>query len=199
MIYQHLYSQFQKKEHITAGIIGTGHFGTAVITQSMFSNHLSIPIVADQNIDNAKKAYNQAGVTGDKLVVCDSAAAAKRAMEQGKFVIVQDPMILMELPLDVIGESTGIPEAGARHALAAIKHGKHVAMINKETDSAVGPILQHLASQAGLVYTPVDGDQHGLLIGLFYWAKTLGLDVISAGKARDAEFILDRKKKTVTC
>lgn len=199
MIYQHLYAQFKKKDRITAGMIGSGHFGTAVITQSMYNEYLKVPIVADQNIENARKAYNQAGVSDEMIVVCDGAAAAKKAIEKGKYVIVQDAMILMELPLDVIGEATGIPEAGARHALAAINSGKHVAMINKETDSAIGPILQHLAARAGLVYTPVDGDQHGLLIGMFYWAKTLGLEVISGGKARDAEFILDRKKKTVTC
>lgn len=199
MIYQQVYDRYKKKDLVTAGIIGSGHFGTAVITQSMHNPQLNVPVIADHSIENAKKAYSHAGISDDRVVVCDTASAAKQAMEKGKYVIVQDPMILMDLPLDIIGEGTGMPEAGARHALAAIKSGKHVAMINKEADSAVGPILQYLASQAGVVYTPVDGDQHGLLISMFYWAKSLGLEIISAGKARDAEFILDRKKRTVTC
>lgn len=199
MIYQQLYDRFKKKDTITAGIIGSGHFGTAVLTQSQYNPLLSIPIVADQNVENARKAFGRAGISGDRLVVCDTASGAQQAIEREKYVIVQDPMILMQLPLDVIGEATGMPEAGACHALAAIQHGKHVVMINKETDSAVGPILQHFASKAGLVYTPVDGDQHGLLIGLVSWAKTLGLEIISAGKARDAEFVFDRKLKRVTC
>jgi predicted homoserine dehydrogenase-like protein len=59
----------------------------------------------------------------------------------------------------VIAEATGEPEMGAKFAYEAIKHGKHVAMINKEADSAVGPILKHYADKAGLVYTAVDGDQ----------------------------------------
>ncbi|KYZ77677.1 hypothetical protein AXX12_18270 [Anaerosporomusa subterranea] len=199
MIYQHLYSRFSKKGHVTAAIIGSGHFGTAVITQSMHNPLLKVPVVCDQNVSRARDAYGKAGITDDMVVVCDSVSTAKAALEQGKYVIVADPMIVMELPIDVIGEATGIPEAGVRHALAAIQHGKHIAMINKEADSAVGPILQHLAEKSGLVYTPVDGDQHGLLIGMFYWAQTLGLNVICGGKARDAEFVLDRKKKTVTC
>jgi len=108
-------------------------------------------------------------------------------------------MILMELPLDVIVESTGIAEAGASYALAAIDHGKHVAMGNKEADSAVGPILQHLAQRQGLIYTQVDGDQPGLLIGLVCWARSLGLEIVAAGKARAVEFVLDRHSGLVTC
>ena len=72
---------------------------------------------------------------------------------------------MMDLPLDVIVESTGVPEASARHANEAIKHGKHVVMVSKEADVTVGPILRYKAARAGLVYTAVDGDQHGLLIG----------------------------------
>ena len=50
--------------------------------------------------------------------------------------------------IDVVCEGTGvIPEAGAVHAKAALDNGKHVAMVNKETDSAVGPILKRLAAK----------------------------------------------------
>jgi predicted homoserine dehydrogenase-like protein len=135
----------------------------------------------------------------DQIVNCDSFAAAQRVMESGKYAVVEDPMILMELPLDVIVESTGIAEAGAAHALAAINHGKHLAMVSKETDSAVGPILQYLASKRNLTYTQVDGDHPGLLIGLIEWTKSLGLGIVAAGKSRDVEFVLDRRKSTVTC
>ena len=120
-------------------------------------------------------------------------------MEAGKFVIVEDPMLLMDTPIDVIVESTGVPEAGAHHAYEAIQHGKHVAMINKETDAVIGPILKHLADKAGVVYTPVDGDQHGLLIGLVLWARSLGLEVLCGGKARNAECIYNPEARTISC
>jgi predicted homoserine dehydrogenase-like protein len=141
----------------------------------------------------------RAGLPDREVINCDSVAAAKAVIESGRYAVVEDPMILMELPLDVIVESTGIAEAGARHALAAINHGKHVAMVNKETDSAVGPILQHLARKQGLTYTQVDGDHPGLLIGLIYWAQSLGLEIVAAGKSRDVELVLDRRSRTVTC
>ena len=76
---------------------------------------------------------------------------------------------------------------------------KHVAMINKETDAVIGPILQHLADRAEVVYTPVDGDQHGLLIGLVLWARSLGLEVLCGGKARNAECIYDSETRRVSC
>ncbi|MBC7236582.1 MAG: flagellar biosynthesis protein FlgA [Chloroflexi bacterium] len=71
-------------------------------------------------------------------------------------------------------------------------------MVNKEADVTVGPMLKRLADCAGLVYTAVDGDQHGLLMGMVQWARTLGLEVLSGGKARNAEFVYDPLTLTVT-
>jgi predicted homoserine dehydrogenase-like protein len=199
MIYDQLYKKFKTPNRLLAGVIGSGHYGTAIVTQSVDSTYLRIPIVADQNIGKARMAYMRAGLSDGQVVDCNSVGAAKLVIESGKYAVVEDPMILMDLPLDVIVESTGIAEAGAGYALAAINHGKHVAMGNKEADSAVGPILQHLAKQRGLIYTQVDGDQPGLLIGLVYWAKSLGLEVVAAGKSRAVEFVLDRRSGIVTC
>ncbi|MGP8245731.1 MAG: NAD(P)H-dependent oxidoreductase [Bryobacteraceae bacterium] len=199
MIYRALYRKFKTPNCLLAGIVGSGHYGTAIITQAVDSEYLKIPIVADRNIASARMAYKRAGLPDSQIVNCDSVAGAKAAIEPGKYAVVEDPMILMDLPLDVIVESTGIAEAGAVHALAAINHGKHVAMVNKETDSAVGPILQNLARKQGLTYTQVDGDHPGLLIGLVYWAKALGLEIVAAGKSRDAELVLDRRSGMVTC
>jgi predicted homoserine dehydrogenase-like protein len=44
----------------------------------------------------------------------------------------------------------------------------------------------------------VVGDQHGLLIQLYEWAKLVGLTVLSGGKATDGEFIYDEGQGTVT-
>ena len=199
MIYHHLFDQVKEKRIVRAGLIGSGHYGTAVITQARYIPLLEIPIVADVDPQAARLAYHHAGITDDEIVVCDSRAAAMRAMESGKFVITEDPILLMDIPIDIVVESTGVPEVGARHAYEAIQRGKHVAMINKETDAVIGPILQHLGGKAGVVYTPVDGDQHGLLIGLVLWARSLGLEVLSGGKARNNECIYDPEARTVAC
>lgn len=49
-----------------------------------------------------------------------------------------------------------------------------------------------MADEAGVVYTAVDGDQQGLLIGLVEWARRLGLEVLCGGKSRDLEIGFDR-------
>lgn len=198
MIYHHLFDQLKEKRTVRAGLIGSGHYGTAVITQARYIPLLEIPVIADLDPQAARIAYHHAGITDDDIALCDNRSDAIGAMESGKFVVVEDPMLLMDMSIDVIVESTGVPEAGARHAYEAIGHGKHVAMINKEADAVIGPILQHLANKAGVIYTPVDGDQHGLLIGLALWARSLGLEVLCGGKARNAECIYDPEARTIT-
>lgn len=198
MIYHQLFKKYQNKT-VTAGLIGSGHFGTAVLTQSMQIPFLKVPIIADLDPKAARLAFKRAGVADGDIVECENTQQALSALEKGKYLIVQDPMILMELPIDVVVESTGIPEVGAKNGLEAINHGKHVAMVNKETDSVVGPILNQLAEKAGVVYTPVDGDQHGLLMGMIAWARGLGLEVVSAGKSRDAEFVYDKERGEIVC
>ena len=188
MIYSQLYRKACAQGPVRAGIIGAGHYGTAVLTQSMVIPLLHVAAVADSNLEAANRAFAHAGVPKEDVVICGSRAEALRALPKRR-VIVEDPLLLMDLPLDVIAESTGIPEAGALHAWEAIRHGKHVAMISKEPDSVVGPILKHLADQTGVIYTQVDGDQHGLLIGWVGWLQSLGIEILCAGKSRDAEVV----------
>ncbi|RGY97828.1 flagellar biosynthesis protein FlgA [Clostridium sp. AM58-1XD] len=196
MIYHNLYDRCKGKT-VTAGIIGTGHFGTAVIIQALNNRMLNVPILADKNLEAARLAFQRAHIPDEKIVECTTALQAATALKEGRYVITSNVMMMMELPVDVIVESTGNAEAGAVHGLAAIQSGKHLVMVNKETDSCVGPILNALAKEKGVVYTPIDGDQHGLLMQMVEWARDTGLEVICAGKTRDAEFIYNRKDRTL--
>ncbi|MBM3235457.1 flagellar biosynthesis protein FlgA [Candidatus Poribacteria bacterium] len=185
MFYQNLFDRVKEPEAVRAGIIGCGSFGAAIVTQASLVPRLKIPIVADVNVESGRLAFLQAGAKKENIAVCDNRASAIRAMETGKAVVVQDSMILMELPLDVIATSTRVAEAGALYAYEAIQHGKHVVMVDKEADSVVGPILKHLADKAGVVFTTDDGDQPGLLMGLVSWARSIGLEVLCGGNMHD--------------
>ena len=55
-------------------------------------------------------------------------------------------------------------------------------MVNVETDVTVGPFLRRLADNAGVVYTLVDGDQPGVTMNMVEWAKTLGFEIVAAGR-----------------
>lgn len=189
MIYHQLFAQTDRI--VRVGVIGTGQYATALVTQSHAIDQLHVPVVCDTNPDAAQNAFDHAGLDVDKTIIADTGKQAAVAIAQGKHVILTDAMQMMDLPLDVIVESTGVASAGANHGLEAIRHGKHVAMVSKETDVTVGPILKHLADQAGLVYTAVDGDQHGLLMGLVQWARDLGLEVLCGGKSLDSDRVYD--------
>jgi predicted homoserine dehydrogenase-like protein len=67
-------------------------------------------------------------------------------------------------------------------AYSAITHGKHVVMVNVEADVTVGPILSSLADSADVVYTLVDGDQPGSTMNIVEWARTLGFEIVAAGR-----------------
>lgn len=197
MIYHNLYDQHGEEVTI-AGLIGTGHFGIAVIAQSVMQKQLRIGAIADKNLEAIWNGIDRAGIDREGVSVCRDLAEAEEAWKKGMIIAVTDPDILMELPLDTIVEATGNPEAGAAYSIGAIQHHKNIVLVNKEVDSCVGPVLRQLAREKGLICTPVDGDQHGALMQLAEWARDLGLEVIAAGKSRDAEFIYDRNNRTVT-
>ena len=197
MIYESLFEQTGIKQ-INAGLIGTGTYGISLLAQAQRVSRLNIQIICDKDQQTAKTACLRAGIPEDMIAFCGDRNQIHLAMEKGLCAIAENDELMLEAPLDVIVESTGNPEAGARHAEAAIQHGKHVAMVTKETDSVVGPLLNQLAEKAGVVYTPVDGDQHGLLMGFASWAESLGLEIICGGKARPYDFIYNEAAKSVS-
>lgn len=197
MFYHHLFDKLARQKHVKAALIGPGHYGTAIVTQSLYNDYLTINALADINVDNALKAYQTAEIPEEQVCVCETVAEARAAMDQGKYIVTSQPGILFELDIDVFADATGNPEAGARHSQWAMDHRKHMVMITKETDSVIGPILHKLFAEKGLVYSPVDGDQPAILMQLVEWARLIGLEIICAGKARDSEYIYDEKAGTV--
>jgi predicted homoserine dehydrogenase-like protein len=186
-------------DNVRAGIIGLGHFSTAILAQSTRAQGLSVAAVADVDVESAMEACRQAEVGEGDAVVCRDRASAVEVIDAGKLAVLEDAGLLMDLPLTVLVEATGNAEAGANYVTQAISHGKNVALVNKEVDSVIGPLLRGLARRQGLVCTSVDGDQHGLLMALVKWARLLGLEIICGGKARDSEYVYDPVQSTVSC
>ena len=183
---------------VRAALIGAGDFGRSLVSQAQGIANLDVGVVCDQNPQTARDAFTRAGVPDDAIVLCDSPAAARESLDKGRRVLVEDSALVMELPVDIVVEATGNPEAGAGNAAAALANGKHVAIATKEADSVVGPLLHRRARQAGLIYTPVDGDQPSLLLGMLSWARTLGLEVVAAGKSSEYDFVYDPASGSVS-
>lgn len=175
---------------VRAVVIGAGTFGGGIVAQSAFVSARQVVAVADSNPDMAFEALERTGVKRENIVLCASEGEAIAAQAKGQHIVARDARLLFGLAIDVVVEATGVPEFGALHAKLAIEQNKNVAMVTKEADACVGPMPKHLADQAGAVYTAVDGDQHGLLIGLVRWARSIGLEVLCGGKALDSELVL---------
>jgi predicted homoserine dehydrogenase-like protein len=187
-----------RQSDVRAGLIGVGEFGMTLLAQARRIPGFSVRVLCDLDAAKAKASFADAGLDPASLALCESAGAAEAALARGQSVLVTDRALVFDLPVDVVVEATGHPEVAAENALLAIEAGRHVAMVSKEADGVVGPILAQKARAAGLVHTPVDGDQPSLLIRLVEWARSLGLEITAAGKSSEYDFVLDPDGGTVT-
>ena len=197
MNYETLFAHAKDKT-VEAALIGVGEFGASLIAQSLQMPSLNVRVLCDQDSARAKTTAESCGIPSDHIHICDSEGDVKKTFEAGQTVVVEDVSLINSIKLDIVVEATGVPEVAARNAVAAIDNGRHVAMVSKEADSVVGPILSHKARAAGLVYTPIDGDQPSLLIGLVTWARVLGLDIVTAGKSSEYDFVFDPANQTIS-
>jgi predicted homoserine dehydrogenase-like protein len=187
-----------RERTVTALLMGAGEYGFSFLAQSRRTPGLRVVAVYARRVERGVAAFQHAGLPEEAIRVCASLAQAQAALAAGGAIVSDDPLMLMQLPIDIVVESTGAPEAAALHADAALKNGKHVAMVSKEPDSVVGPLFHRRAKAAGLVYTPVDGDQPSLLMQLVVWARVLGLEILCAGKTSEYDFVYDPVAKRVT-
>jgi predicted homoserine dehydrogenase-like protein len=129
------------------------------------------------------EAYTSAGAP--EPLQSDDPEALEQAIESGRPVVTTDPLLLCRSPsIDAIVEVTGTIERAARVALEAIEHGKHVVLMNAEVDGTVGPILKARADEAGVVITNADGDQPGVTVNLYRFAKGLGVRPVLCGNIK---------------
>lgn len=180
---------------VAAALLGAGEFGLSLIAQARRMRGLEIVAVYDLDPARVSAALAEMGVPHRR---CDSRVAAEAAQATGEIALCEGLADLMALQLDMVVEATGHAEAGAAHAEAAIAAGIGVAMVSKEAESVVGPILARKAAQAGVPYTLVDGDQPALLIGLVSWARVLGLPIVAAGKSSEYDFVIDPATEEVS-
>jgi predicted homoserine dehydrogenase-like protein len=186
-----------RKKTVRALVIGAGEYGFSFVFQARRTQGMEVSAIHARKVERGVAAFRNAGLPEEAIKLCQTLHEAKAALEAGKVVVSDDALMLIQLPIDIVVEATGAPEAAAVHAEAALGGGKHVAMVSKEADCVVGPLFQRRAKAAGLVYTPVDGDQPSLLMQLVLWARLIGLEVLCAGKASEYDFVYDPTAKRV--
>ncbi|MCP1428203.1 putative homoserine dehydrogenase-like protein [Microbacterium foliorum] len=178
-----LYSLMQARSAtvgpIRVGVIGAGKFSSMFLTQAVGAANIHVVGVADINVPKAKAALHRTGWPAERY----SAVSLDDALRTGGTAVIDSAETLLTHPaVEVILEITGNPLYGTYHAVTAIDHGKHVIMVNVEADCMVGPLLQRRAQAAGVVYSMAYGDQPALICELVDWCRTVGFDVVAAGK-----------------
>ena len=180
-------SQLQEDgKNIKVSLIGAGLMGKGMVSQMMLMKGMTPSLVVSNNISDAIESYTLAGISKEDIRIAKNLRDVNIAMEDGKFV-VSDNMDFGSAAnlVDVVVDATGSPEAGAKIAMDSILNKKHIVMVNVEADVTVGPILNKLAKNAGVVYTGTAGDEPGSVKEIYDFADALGFEIIAIGKGKN--------------
>jgi predicted homoserine dehydrogenase-like protein len=164
---------------VRVGLIGAGKFGSMYLSQAWRTPGMHLVGVADLSPAHASESMRGVGWPEERF----AATSFEHATRSASTFVTDDSSALISSPfVDIIIDATGSPAAGIRHVLKACGHGKHVVMVNVEADALAGPLLARRAADAGIIYSMASGDQPALIAELVDWARTIGLEVICAGK-----------------
>ncbi|WP_121663549.1 NAD(P)H-dependent oxidoreductase [Metabacillus litoralis] len=170
-IYQKLLERERANEPIRVGVIGAGQMGFGMIAQISTIPGMSVAGISDINLDAAKRAED---------------FYLSRISKKEQIVVTNDFKEVIHSPnVEVIVDATGIPEVGANISLEALVAKKHLVLLNVEVDITIGSIMHQQFKNAGLVYSGSAGDEPAATVELFEFAKTMGMEVLVAGKGKN--------------
>ena len=160
---------------IRVGIVGAGFMAQGLTNQIVHSvPGMCITAISNRRVERAVDVLAYAGRKDS--VVAQSQSQLDTAIERNRSAATEDAMLLARSPhIDALVDVTGSVEFGARVALEAFRHGKHVVLMNAELDATIGPILQIYAERHGVILSACDGDEPGVQMNLYRWVKGLGL------------------------
>jgi len=137
-MYLETLQQIARTKSVSALLMGAGEYGFSFLAQSRRTPGLRVAAVYARRVERGVAAFRHAGLPEGAIRICDNLAKAQAALATGKVVVSDDALMLMQLPIDIVVESTGAPEAAALHADSALRNGKHVAMVSKDPTRSSG-------------------------------------------------------------
>ncbi len=169
---------------IRVGMVGAGFMGRGVALQiCRYVPGMELVAIANRTLAQARRAYEEAGEPVLREV--SSVLELEACIQRGQPAITDDALLLSRAGgIDAIIEVTGAVEYGAHVVLEAIRHGKHVVLLNAELDGTAGAILKVYADRAGVVYTVSDGDQPGVTLNLARFVLGLGVKPVLCGNIK---------------
>ena len=176
----------QQHGPVTVGLAGAGQMGTDIVVQLSLMPGVRLGAVSEVRHESAIDAVLMTGRGRTDIVEANSGIAIDSAIEAGKVALTGDFKALCSAAhINVIIDATGNPNVGTLIALEAMKHGKHVVMLNVEADITIGRYLRQEAHKAGVVYSGAAGDEPAATIEIIGFAQSLGFDIVAAGKGKN--------------
>jgi predicted homoserine dehydrogenase-like protein len=173
-------------ESVSVAIVGVGRMGRSLAVASQYVDGVAVTALADVRTDRGRSVAAEMGHGDEEVALVETAAEGDEARANGQVVVTGDAMVPAAMDdVDAVIAATGVPDVGARVAVRSILDGKHVVMLTDETDAAVGPYLSELAASAGVVYSGAAGDEPSAILELYDFARSLGFEVLAAGKGKN--------------
>ncbi|MBA3375321.1 MAG: NAD(P)-dependent oxidoreductase, partial [Actinobacteria bacterium] len=168
---------------VRIALVGAGYMARGIAAHAHAIQGVEIVAIANRTIERAARIYEENGLGGASEV--STIAELEDGIARRSPVVTSDPFLLCRAHgVDVVMDTTGEVELGARVALEAISHGKHLVLVNAELDATLGPILKTRADEAEVVITNTDGDEPGVTMNLLRYVATIGLRPVLAGNIK---------------
>ena len=178
-----LFSQLKARallgKSVRVGLIGAGKFGSMFLSQALRTPGIQLVAVADLSPLRAKESLLRVGWKSEDV---SASSLREAALTKSVFITDDADAMIASDSIDVVIDATGSPAAGIHHALMCCRHTKHIVMVNVEADVLAGPLLARRAAEAGIIYSMAAGDQPSLIAEMVDWARTIGFEIVCAGK-----------------
>jgi predicted homoserine dehydrogenase-like protein len=160
---------------IRVAIVGAGFMSQGLANQIAHSvPGMRLVAISNRHVRRATDVFRYCGF--ENVVVAETQSRLDDAIRSNRAVATEDALLMARSEfVDVLVDTTGSVEFGARVVLEAFKHRKDVILMNAEIDATIGPILQVYAKKYGVILSACDGDEPGVQINLCRWVKGLGL------------------------
>jgi predicted homoserine dehydrogenase-like protein len=186
MISQDLARRHAAGRPIQVGVSGAGWIGSGFVAQVAHMRGMQVSVLADADTRAARDAFLATGLAQEDLVETEAPGVAEDALHSGRRVITGSYELAARLEsIDIVADVTPSPAIGAETAMACIRYGKDIVLVNIEADVTVGRILARLAREAGVLYTVSSGDEPGCLMELWDFVTSLGYEPIVIGKGKN--------------
>ena len=168
---------------VRIGLVGAGYMARGIAAHAASIRGIEIVAIANRTIERARRIYGE--TRAEPVHEAEVLDELEEAVARRQPVVTSDASLVARAEgVDVVMDTTGEVDFGARLALEAIASRKHVVLVNAELDATLGPILKARADAAGVVISNTDGDEPGVTMNLLRYVETIGLRPVLAGNIK---------------